>query len=299
MRLAHVAVLTLACAAAAAGTDARDGRKVFVSADMEGIAGVVTNEQLGPPGFEYPRFRELMTEEVNAALAAAREAGATEFVVADSHGNGLNLLVDKLPKDVTVVRSFPRPLGMMQGIDESFDAVVFVGYHAGTTNPEGVRAHTLSSATLADVRINGVSFLEAGLNAALAGHYGVPVLAISGDDAAVREATALLGGVEGAVVKWALGFHSARTLTPEAARDVIREAVRKGMARRSEIKPFRVATPVELEVRFKNYRPAEVLGFLPGVRRADAHAVRLTARDMPEAARILSFITQYQPTLEP
>jgi D-amino peptidase len=188
---------------------------------------------------------------------------------------------------------------MMQGIDESFDAVLFVGYHAGTTNPEGVRAHTLSSATLADVRINGVSFLEAGLNAALAGHYGVPVLAISGDDAAVREATALLGGVEGAVVKWALGFHSARTLTPEAARDVIREAVRKGMARRAEIKPFRVTTPVELEVRFKNYRPAEVLGFLPGVRRADAHAVRLSARDMPEAARILSFITQYQPNLEP
>jgi D-amino peptidase len=299
MRAAHAAIVAVALTAAPPRTEARDGRKVFVSADMEGIAGVVTNEQLGPAGFEYGRFRELMTEEVNAALAAAREAGATEFVVADSHGNGLNLLVDKLPKDVTVVRSFPRPLGMMQGIDESFDAVLFVGYHAGTTNPEGVRAHTLSSATLADVRINGASFLEAGLNAALAGHYGVPVLAISGDDAAVKEASALLGGVEGAVVKWALGFHSARTLTPEAARDVIRDAVRKGMARRAEIKPFRVATPVEMEVRFKNYRPAEVLGFLPGVRRADAHAVRLTARDMPEAARILSFITQYQPNLEP
>jgi D-amino peptidase len=240
-----------------------------------------------------------MTEEVNAALGAAREAGANEFVVADSHGNGLNLLVEKLPPDVTLVRSFPRPLGMMQGIDDSFDGVIFVGYHAGTTNPQGVRAHTLSSATLADVRLNGVSFLEAGLNAALAGHYGVPVLAISGDDAAVQEATALIGGVEGAVVKWALGFHSARTLMPDAAREAIRGAVRRGMARRGEIKPFRVTAPVELEVRFKNYRPAEVLSFLPGVRRADAHAVRLTARDMPEVARLLSFITQYQPNLEP
>jgi D-amino peptidase len=299
MRLSHVSVFTVACLAAAAGTQARDGRKVFVSADMEGIAGVVSNEQLGPPGFEYARFRELMTEEVNAALAAAREAGATEFVVADSHGNGENVLVDKLPRDVTLVRSFPRPLGMMQGIDESFDGVLFIGYHAGTTNPEGVRAHTLSSATLADVRVNGVSFLEAGLNAALAGHFGVPVLAVSGDDAAVREASALLGGVEGAVVKWALGFHSARTLVPEAARDAIREAVRRGMARRAEMKPYRVSTPVELEVRFKNYRPAEVLSYLPGVRRLDAHAVRLTARDMPEVARLLSFITHYQPDLEP
>jgi D-amino peptidase len=298
MRLLLPAI-TVAAALAAPPAEPRDGRKIFVSVDMEGIAGVVTGDQLGPSGFEYARFRELMTEEVNAALGAAREAGATEFVVADSHGNGENVLVDKLPRDVTLVRSFPRPLGMMQGIDESFDGVLFIGYHAGTTNPEGVRAHTLSSATLADVRVNGVSFLEAGLNAALAGHFGVPVLAVSGDDAAVREASALLGGVEGAVVKWALGFHSARTLVPEAARDAIREAVRRGMARRAEMKPYRVSTPVELEVRFKNYRPAEVLSYLPGVRRLDAHAVRLTARDMPEVARLLSFITHYQPDLEP
>src|SRR6185436_18404567 len=121
--------LAAACAAAPA-SDAAEGRRIFISADMEGIAGVVTNEQLGPPGFEYGRFRELMTEEVNAAIAAAREAGAVEFVVADSHGNGQNLLVDKLPRDVTLVRAFPRPLGMMQGIDETFDGVVFIGYHA-------------------------------------------------------------------------------------------------------------------------------------------------------------------------
>ncbi len=297
MRLLAAAVLALACFAPPAA--ARDARRVFLSADMEGIAGVVTGEQLGPQGFEYGRFRELMTEEVNAAIAAAREAGATEFVVADSHGNGQNLLVDKLPRDVTLVRAFPRPLGMMQGIDDTFDGAIFIGYHSGTTNPEGVRAHTLSSATLADVRLNGVSFLEAGLNAALAGHFGVPVLAITGDEAAVKEASALVGGLEGGVVKWAFGFHSARTLMPEAARDVVRAAVKRGMARRGEIPPFRVPGPIELEVRFKNYRPAEVLSYLPGVRRADAHAVRFTARDMPEVARLLSFVTQYQPSLEP
>ena len=116
---------------------------------------------------------------------------------------------------------------MLEGIDASFAGVIFIGYHASTTNPRGVRAHTLSSANLADVRLGGVSMPESGLNAALAGHYGVPVLAISGDDAAVEEAKALLGDVEGAVVKWALGFHSARTLTPAAGRDIIK---RRGAA---------------------------------------------------------------------
>jgi D-amino peptidase len=162
-----------------------------------------------------------------------------------------------------------------------------------------VRAHTLSSATLADVRLGGVSLPEAGLNAALAGHFGVPVLAISGDDAAVEEAKGLLGDVEGAVVKWSLGFHSARTLTPAAGRDVIRAAVRRAMARRADFKPYRVRMPADLEVRFKNYRPAELLALLPGVTRADAHAVRFTAKDLPEVARFLSFVTNYQPSLEP
>src|SRR5438094_744316 len=230
------AIAAVVLAVLAAPAHAKDGRKIFVSVDMEGVGGVVSNEQLGPPGFEYERFRQFMTEETNVAIAAAREAGATEFVVSDSHGNMQNLLVEKLPKDVLVVRSAPRPLMMMQGLDESFDGVIFIGYHASTTNPEGVRAHTMSSATLADVRLNGVSVPEAAFNAAIAGQFGVPVLAISGDDVIVKEARALLGDVEGAVVKWAYGFHSAKTLTPEAARDVIRDRVKAAMARRSSFR---------------------------------------------------------------
>jgi len=299
MRPRSGALTALVLAALAAPASAKDGRKIFVSVDMEGIAGVVSNEQLGPPGFEYERFRQFMTEETNTALAAAREAGATEFVVSDSHGNMQNLLVEKLPKDVLVVRSAPRPLMMMQGLDESFDGVIFIGYHAGTTNPEGVRAHTMSSATLADVRLNGVSVPEAAFNAAIAGHFGVPVLAITGDDAIVKEARGLLGDVEGAVVKWAYGFHSAKTLTPEAARDVIREKVKAAMARRGSFRPYVVKTPVELEVRFKNYRPAEVLSYLPIVKRVDAHSVRFVGRDMLEVSRFMEFILTYQPALEP
>jgi D-amino peptidase len=292
-------LLTLALLVVAARAGAADGKRLFVSVDMEGIAGAVTGEQLGPTGFEYARFREFMTEEALAAIAAAREAGATEFVVADSHGNMQNLLLERLPRDVTVVRANPRPLGMMEGIDAGFDGVLFIGYHASTVNPRGVRAHTMSSASLADLRLNGVSMTEGGWNAALAGHYGVPALLVSGDDAAVDEVQQQVPGIEGAVVKWSLGFHAARTLTPEAAREVIREKVKAALARRASIRPVRVKTPVTVEVRFKNYRPAEVLAYLRSVERVDAHAVRFQAQDMPEAARFLSFILNYQPTLEP
>jgi D-amino peptidase len=299
MRLRLGTLAALAGAALALPAAAKDGRKIYVSVDMEGVAGVVSPEQLGPAGFEYARFREFMTEETNVALAAAREAGATELVVGDSHGNMQNLLIEKLPKDVLVVRSSPRPLMMMQGLDDSFDGVIFIGYHTSTTNPEGVRAHTMSSATLADVRLNGVSVPEAAFNAAIAGHFGVPVLAISGDDAIVKEARGLLGDVEGAVVKWAYGFHSAKTLTPQAARDVIREKVRAAMARRGSFRPYVVKTPVELEVRFKNYRPAEVLSYLPIVKRTDAHSVRFVGKDMLEVSRFMEFLLTYQPSLEP
>src|SRR5262249_21296124 len=147
------ALVVLAALSVSLLAAAEKGKKVFISVDMEGIAGVVTNEQLGPPGFEYDRFRTFMTNETLAAIDGARAAGATEFVVADSHGNGQNLLIEKFAKDTQIVRAWPRPLVMMQGIDASFEAVLFVGYHSSTVNPEGVRAHTISSATFADLKL--------------------------------------------------------------------------------------------------------------------------------------------------
>ena len=273
--------------------------RIYISADMEGVGGVVTGDQLGPTAFEYTKFREFMTDEVLAAIAAAREAGATEFVVSDSHGNFQNLLIDRFPKDVSIIRGGPRPLSMMHGIDDTFDAVFFIGYHSGTTNPEGVRAHTISSARLADVRINGVSMPEAGINAAIAGHFRVPAVMISGDDAAVAEAKKIIGDIEGAVVKEAYGFHSAKTLTPEASRERIADAVRRALQNRARFKPMRVQTPVTLDIRFKNYRPAEILAFLPNVERTDAHSVRFVGKDMLEATRFLAFVTNYEPGLEP
>ena len=127
---------------------AADGPKIYISSDMEGVVGAVTGEQLGPSGFEYQRFREFMTAEVNAAIEGARSAGAGEILVADSHGNGQNLLIDKLPKDVKIVRSWPRPLGMVGGLDDSFDGVIFLGYHASTDNPVSYTHLTLPTILL-------------------------------------------------------------------------------------------------------------------------------------------------------
>lgn len=272
---------------------------IYISADMEGVVGVVTADQLSPGGFEYERFRGFMTDEVNTAIDAAFAAGATEIVVSDSHGNGENLLIEKLPKNITLVRSWPRPLMMMQGIDETFAGAIFIGYHSGTTNPTGVRAHTMSSAILADVKLNGISMPEAGVNAAIAGHFGVPIIMISGDDAAVKEAGELLGDIEGAVIKWNYGFHSARTMMPAAANDLIREKVTKAIGRIKDFKPYKVATPIKLDIRFKNYRPAEVLSYLSIVERTDAHSIRFIGKDMIETSKFMEFITNYEPGLTP
>ena len=298
MKFWFMCLAVLACLSISGNAQTRP-LKIYISADMEGITGVVTGEQLGPTGFEYARFREFMTQEVNAAIEGALAAGATEIVVSDSHGNGQNLLIEKLPKDILLIRSWPRPLMMMQGIDQTFAGVIFIGYHTGTTNLQGVRAHTMSSARLADVQLKGASVSEGGLNAAIAGHFNVPVIMVSGDDAVVKETQARLGDVEGAVVKWASGFHSAKTLMPEAAQQLIREKAKKAVGRIKDFKPYKLASPIQLDVRFKNYRPSEVLSYLSIVERTDAHSIRFIGKDMIEVAKFLEFMLYYEPGLEP
>lgn len=299
MKFAKVlgATLLLGSAAAAWGQD--DGLRIYISADMEGVVGAVTGEQLGPGGFEYQRFREFMTEEVNAAIDAARAAGATEFLVSDSHGNGQNLLIERLPDDVMVIRSWPRPLGMMEGIDETFDGVIFIGYHASTANTRGVRAHTMSSASITGLRLNGMEMTEGSINAAIAGHFGVPVIMVSGDDAAVAENQVIIGDIEGAVVKWARGFHSAKTLTPEAGYEVIRTRTASAISRIGSFQPYVLNTPVELELSFKHYQPVELLSYLPNVERVNSHTIRYIGEDMIDISKFLRVATGYRVDLEP
>ena len=297
--LACCTALTVAAAVLPRVAGAQRPLKVYISVDMEGIAGVVTGDQLGPTGFEYERARTFMTGEALAAIAGARDAGATEIVVSDSHGNGESLLIDQFPDDVRIVRSWPRPLMMMEGVDSTFAAAIFVGYHASTTSPAGVRAHTISSANLASVSLNGVAMPEAGINAAIAGRFGVPVVFISGDDVAVDETRRLLGDVEGAVVKRAISFHAASTMTPKAAQQLIREHVKAALQRRSSFKPYVVKAPVTLDVVFKNYRPAEMLAFLSAVQRTTSHSIRFIGKDMIEVSKFLEFIGTYEPGLAP
>jgi len=280
-------------------SEQRNGLRVYISADMEGVAGVVTGEQLGPSGFEYSRFREFLTEEVLAAIAGARDAGADSFVVSDSHGNGQNLLIERFPQDVRIVRSWPRPLMMMEGIDESFDAAIFLGYHTASTNAAGVRAHTMSSARLTSVAVNGEEVSEAFLNAAIAGHFGVPVVLVTGDDATVEETRSLLGGLRGATVKKAIGFHSAITLTPTAACELIREAARAALEELASFAPFTVEGPIALEIAFKHYRPVELLALLPAVERPAARTIRTSCASIVELSKFLQFVLSYDPALEP
>ncbi len=278
---------------------AQDGLKIYISADMEGVVGVVTGEQLGPGGFEYERFRQFMTNEVNAAIDAARAAGATEFVISDSHGNGQNLLIDQLPDDVTVIRSWPREHSMMAGIDETFDGVIFLGYHASTNNTRGVRAHTMSSANITSLRLNGMTMTEGSMNAAIAGHFGVPVIMVSGDDIAVAENQVIIGDIEGAVVKWSSGFHSARTLTPEAAYEVIRTRTKSAIDRIGDFQPYVLETPIELDLSLKHYQPVELLAYLSNVEKINSHTIRFVGEDITEVTNFLTVVTSYRIDLQP
>ena len=252
---------------------------------------VVTGEQLGPGGFEYNRFREFMTGEVNAAIQAARAAGATEILVADSHGNGQNLLIEKLPKDIKVIRSWPRPLGMMEGIDRSFDGVIFTGYHTSTDNLKGVRAHTFSSARITSVKVNGKVMSEGSWNAAIAGEFGVPVIVVAGDDAAVDEVISLIGNAEGAVVKESISFHSAKSLHPEAAYDLIAEKTSIAVKNIKKYKPYKIKGPVTVSVSFKHYQPSQILSYVKMFKRTDSHTIEYKAKDMIEASYIMRMLT--------
>lgn len=294
-----LAALAFFCCVSTGAAAQADGLRLYISCDMEGVVATMSGDHLGPGGFEYEAARRWQTQEVLAAIEAARQAGVTEILISDSHGNGENLLVDMLPEDVMLVRSWPRPLSMMEGIDSTFDAAILLGYHASTLNPDGVRAHTLSSGRLAGIWLNEQPMSEAGISAAIAGQFGVPVIMISGDDAAVAEARDVIGDIEGAVLKWNISFHSAKTMMPAAAYELIGETVKTALARLEDFEPLVLPAPITLDVRFKNYRPSQVLAYLPIVERTDSHSIRYVGSDMIEVSKFLEFLTNYNAGLEP
>jgi D-amino peptidase len=288
--LAVVAALLLA------GTSTAQEKqlKVYISADMEGVGGVSTWEvQAEAKGREYEQFRRLMTKEVNAAIAGAFDAGATQVLVSDSHGDAQNIDVELLDSRAQLIRAWPRPLGMMQGVDSTFGAVVFVGYHAREGRGNAVLAHTFTGDEI--VRLNGEEVPEAGFNAAIAGDFGVPVVFLSGDQTICEDAKQLLGPIETAAVKQATGFHSATMMAPEKAQSLIHDGVKRGVERRAELKPYRVAHPVKLEIRFNDVIKAELASYLPGVERTSGNTVMFIAPDMPAASRFEEAVDALKP----
>ncbi len=266
--------------------------KVYISVDMEGVSGVVTSDQTGAGGADYNRFRRLMTEEANAAIEGAVAAGATEIVVNDSHGSMRNLLIEELRAPAELISSNIKPMGMMQGIDASFDAVIFVGYHAKAGSPVGVLAHT-GSGSIADLRINGRSVGEAGMNILAAGAFGVPVVMITGDQETIAQARELVPNLEGAQVKEAIATTAARSLRPDIARDRIRTAAKRALERLSEIKSVKPATPATFEVRFTQTVLADVAEQIPTIKRVDARTISYQADDYLQGYRLLRVLYRY------
>jgi D-amino peptidase len=298
-RLTSALLICITLIASSTHAADRRGPKVYISVDMEGVAGVVTSDQLLPGSFEYERFRRFMTDETLAAVRAAQHAGATDIVVSDSHGNGENLLIEAFPNDVRIVRSWPRHGLMAAGLDSSFQAVLLVGYHASTSSSTGVRAHTISSATYARVALNGQDVSEGVWVSAQAGAFGVPVVFASGDESMARELKERLGEIVTVETKQSLGFHSALTLTPQESVSRIGAGVNAALANLSKFKPYVLSTPIRLEVTFKNYMPAEVLSFLRSVERVNSHSIRFVGRDMEEVTDFMVVVGSYRPDLSP
>lgn len=255
--------------------------KILIAADMEGITGVTTWDQVTPGHAEYTRFRRLMTQDVNAAVRGACDAGADEIVVADGHWNGSNILIEELDHRARLNSGSPSPFSMMQGIEESVDAVFFIGYHARNGSANAILDHTWSSKSVANVWLNDILSGEYGLNAALAGHFGVPVIMASGDQTACGQMTDLLGELELAVVKQASGRFAAECLAPQVSQGLIYEAAfRAGehLANGGAADPFVLDTPVRVMVEFVSSDMADRASKVPYTQR-DGRSVSFTAQD--------------------
>lgn len=262
--------------------------KILIACDMEGITGVVRWDQVDTTHPEYSRFRRLMTADVNAAIRGACDAGAGEVVVVDGHGGNTNLLIEELDSRARFNAGSLPPFSMVQGVETSPDAAMFVGYHARMGAADAILGHTWSNSRVANVWLHGALIGEIGINAALCGHYGVPVVMISGDQTACAEAVALLGAVETAAVKQAHGNMAAECLSPEVAQGAIYEAAAQAVARLQAGQspaPYRPATPIAMAVDFHQVEMAARAAVIPGVQWDGSRHIELTAPDMPTAFR--------------
>jgi D-amino peptidase len=257
--------------------------KFFISADMEGISGVATNQQLKTPS-EYQRFRKLMTADVNAAIEGAFNGGATEIVVADGHGNMSNILIEELDKRARLVSGNNRVMCQLEGLDETFDGILFVGHHGREGGSDvAVISHSLAGICVNELKINGHVVGETEMNAYVAGAFGVPPIFISGDDAYVREVQETLPNVEGAVTKRAVDRFAAELLHPETAQSIIREKAEAAVKNAKNQKPVVLDGPITFEIQFKGSQQAKMTTTIPSVELIGPKDIRFTCDDMVTA----------------
>lgn len=258
--------------------------RVYISADIEGICTVVNGESTGKSGYHYEQARRQMTAEVNAAVLGALAAGATEIVINDSHGPMTNIIPHELHEAAQLIQGTPKPLMMMEGIDTDFDAAVFIGYHA-RMQQHGVLSHTISSGTVANVYFNDQLVGETAINAAIAGYFGVPVVAVSGDDVLAAEAQAALPNVEAVIVKHAITRFSARSLHPAKACEKIQAGVEKALKNKGQYQPMQLKGPFTFAVQFIHAGQADGAAMMPGTVRVNSSTVSFSHEDFIEAFR--------------
>jgi D-amino peptidase len=275
--LSILAAVVFVVSLAAGGQQPAKKLKVFISVDMEGVSGLINWDETSQGGPDYPLFRKLMTEEANAAIAGALDAGATEIVVRDAHDSARNILPDLLRPEARLIREWNGPLSMMEGIDKTFDAVVFIGYHARAGTPDAVLKHTMSL-SIFDVILNGVRIPEAGWNAAIAGYYDVPVVFLSGDTAIGKQAREILGPIETVAVKDGIGT-AASMIHPAKAQEMIQKGVAAALRNLKTYKPYKPSSPYKLEIVFTDEHQALRASWIPGAVRTGERSVVFTSAD--------------------
>ncbi|ADV02106.1 M55 family metallopeptidase [Alicycliphilus denitrificans] len=264
--------------------------KILVSVDIEGVAGVYHPEQTRAGNPEYERARRLMAAEASAAIAGAFDAGASEVYVNDSHGGFRNMPPDLLDARAQAIQGKPRYLSMVAGVELGVDGLVCIGYHARSKG-RGILAHTINSFAFARVRFNGQELGELGIYGLLAGQYGVPVIAASGDDAFIAEYRALLPATRFIEVKRATGFGSGTSLSPEAACAAIRAGVAEAVPQARATAPLAMAGPIVVELQTQTPALADLFCQWPTLARTGGDALRFDAPDVESAVRMLNCLS--------
>jgi len=268
---------------------------VFISADIEGMAGIVGWHQACNTEPDYGTARLWMTEQVNAAIEGAVAAGATTVLVKDAHETATNIPLDKLHPAAELISGW-GPLGsMVEGVDESFDAVMLLGYHARAMTPGGTLAHTWSSNVL-DLQLNGRPIGETAWAAAFAGGYGVPLAMISGDDKLKEQVDAELPpGFHYVITKTGMGHKAARLRPLKDVCDELRETAAASLADLEGLPVFRPELPVTVSMRFRHWEGLDVCAAVPGVQRLDVATFQFQAADMIEAQKYFATLHRLAP----